>query len=213
VMFGAASRLLARDPTLHMLLPLAEARYQAAVEKYLLGGGLMGRVRIVAGDSHAVMRASDLILAASGTATLEAALLGVPTVILYRTSRLTYAVVRACIRLGLIESDTVGLPNLILGRRAVPELIQFRATGERIAREAWSILADARRAETIRRDLREAAARVSGRGSLEQVARVVIEQARAKTSLEPVSVGSSAVSLRDSSSRIPERDERATEAT
>ena len=91
-------------------------------------------------DSHTVMRSADLILVASGTASLEAALLGTPMVIVYKVSTITHLVVRAAIALGLIESYTVGLPNLVLRRRVVPEALQTRATSAIVADEAWGLL-------------------------------------------------------------------------
>src|SRR5256886_17165993 len=77
------------------------------------------------------MRAADLLLVASGTATLEAALLGTPMVVCYRVSRLTEVMVRTLMRVPWIS-----LPNLALGRAVVPELYQAAATGERLGREA-----------------------------------------------------------------------------
>src|SRR5208337_2670613 len=115
------------------------------------------------------MRASDLVLLASGTASLEAALLGVPMVILYAVSPLTMGVLRSVIRLGLIESDTVGLPNLLLGRKVVSELRQSRATTPTLVAEAWSLLADDTRREAMSRALGEVSARITGVGSLDRV--------------------------------------------
>ena len=65
-----------------------------------------------------LVAAADLVLLASGTATLETALLGTPMVVSYRLSALTFAIVRMLVRV-----DHIAMPNLILGRRAVPELI------------------------------------------------------------------------------------------
>ncbi len=79
------------------------------------------------GESRDAMAASDVVLLASGTATLEAMLLKRPMVITYRTRRLTWMVGRA-----MLHVDHVGLPNLLAGRRLVPELLQDDATPERL---------------------------------------------------------------------------------
>ena len=80
--------------------------FRGAIEREAAALGLTG-VLTLGRDSHAAMRASDLLLLASGTASLEAALIGVPMVIAYRVSKLTIGVVRSAIALGLMDSETV----------------------------------------------------------------------------------------------------------
>jgi lipid-A-disaccharide synthase len=92
-------------------------------------------VQIVRGDTYAVMRAADLLLVNSGTATLEAALLGTPTVVCYRMSRLSEAWVRLLVRV-----PWIALPNITLGRRVVPELYQRAFTAEAVAAAALALL-------------------------------------------------------------------------
>src|SRR5207237_2095543 len=100
-------------------------------------------------DSHALMRASDLLLLASGTATLEAALIGTPMIAIYRVSGLTIGIVRTAIRLGLMDSETLALPNLLLGQMVIPEIRQEELSAERVAEEAAVLLHHpARRAAT-----------------------------------------------------------------
>lgn len=77
-----------------------------------------------------------IALSASGTATVECAVLGVPPIIVYRTDVLTYAVARR-----LVKVRQIGLPNLVLGRAAFPELVQAAVKGERIADAARDVLA------------------------------------------------------------------------
>ena len=118
VLLDAASRLADRDPALRFVAANAvgTSRLPEAVARHAIAG----RTHVSA-DSHAVIRSADLVLIASGTASLEAALLGVPMVIVYKLSTITNLVVRAAIRLGLIEAYVVGLPNLLLRRTVVPE--------------------------------------------------------------------------------------------
>jgi lipid-A-disaccharide synthase len=89
---------------------------------------------LVSDDRYDAVAAADLALVASGTATLETALLGVPMVIVYRMNPLSYALARR-----LSDLNQIGMPNLIAARPVVPELVQERCRGEVIAAEprAW----------------------------------------------------------------------------
>ena len=85
-------------------------------------------VSVVYDDSRRVMYESDLIITASGTATLEAGIIARPMVIIYKTGFVTYQIARRVVKL-----DAIGLVNLVLGEKVVPELIQDRATPQKIA--------------------------------------------------------------------------------
>jgi len=97
-------------------------------------------------DPVAVMGGSRVALVASGTATLQTALMGTPLVVVYRVNALNYALARRVIKI-----DCIGLVNVALGERVAPELIQGDATPERIAEEAGRLLSD----ERLRRGMRE----------------------------------------------------------
>jgi lipid-A-disaccharide synthase len=103
---------------------------------------------LVCGETYDLVAAADLVLLASGSATLETALLERPMVIMYRLSPVSYGLARMLVRVPFI-----GMPNLILGKAAVPELIQADVTPERVAAEARAILDDPARAAQIRADL------------------------------------------------------------
>jgi lipid-A-disaccharide synthase len=103
---------------------------------------------LVHDETYDLVAAADVVLLASGSATLETALLERPMVIMYRLSPLSYALARLLVRVPFI-----GMPNLILGKAAVPELIQGDVTPERVALEARRILEDPARAAAIRADL------------------------------------------------------------
>jgi len=127
---------------------------------------------VVAGATDNVLASSDVVITASGTATVQAALHERPMVVVYRVSPLTY-------RLGkpFLTVDTYAMPNLVAGRRIVPELIQDDCTPERIAGEAVALLTDTDRHLRTRAALREVRERLGGPGASERAADAILEVA------------------------------------
>jgi lipid-A-disaccharide synthase len=144
---AGAAEILARDfEGAQFVLPLADT-----VDPALVDGILRGRpvaVTVVPGQMYDAVGLADAAMVASGTATLETALLGTPMVIAYRISPLTAAVGRRVIRV-----EHIGLVNLIAGKRLAPELVQEEATGPRLAAEIRAILASRENRDTIRTEL------------------------------------------------------------
>ncbi|MBT3266919.1 lipid-A-disaccharide synthase [Candidatus Poribacteria bacterium] len=127
---------------------------------------------VVTGRTYEAIRASDAVLAASGTVTLECAIVGTPMVIAYRLSSLTYAVVRRLVRV-----DHSGLPNLLVGRRACPEYYQSEVTGRVLASAATELLvSDAARAAQTQA-FAEMRAKLGSPGAMSRAATAVIETA------------------------------------
>jgi lipid-A-disaccharide synthase len=129
---------------------------------------------LVEGDAYNLIAAADLVLTASGTATLEVALLERPMVIMYRTSPLTYAAARA-----LVDVPWIGMPNLIAGRSIVPELIQGRACAAEITREADAVLSDPARARAMEAALAAVRASLGSGGAAERAAALALDLMRA----------------------------------
>ncbi|RKY62916.1 MAG: lipid-A-disaccharide synthase, partial [Candidatus Latescibacterota bacterium] len=128
------------------------------------------RLPVVRNRTYEVMAASDVLLVASGTATLEAAILGTPMVVAYRTSWPSYLLARR-----LVKVPHIALPNLIAGRPMVPELIQRVASPEHIAREALAILKDRERQEKMRMELQAVRERLGSPGASRRAARLLVE--------------------------------------
>jgi len=124
---------------------------------------------VVHGETWDLVSAADLVLLSSGTATLETALLERPMVIMYRLSPLSYRLARLLVRVPFI-----GMPNLILGKAAVPELIQDDVTPERIAGEARRILDDPARAAAIRADLARVRSLLGEPGAARRAAEIAL---------------------------------------
>jgi len=129
-------------------------------------------VAIVEGKTDDVLAASDIVITASGTATVQAALHGKPMVVVYRVSPLTY-------RLGkpFVKLDTYAMVNLVAGRRIVPELIQMDFTAERVAHEAIPLLTDADRHARTRDALRDVCQRLGTPGASGRAADAILEVA------------------------------------
>jgi lipid-A-disaccharide synthase len=176
LLLDAARRLLSRRGDLRFLLPVAEPLYADRISRAIEARGLSEKVRPVTGSQDA-MRAADLLLTASGTATLEAALLGVPMVVVYKVSAVTQTVVRTAIRLGLMESDTCALPNLVLGFPAVPELKQKDLDARSVESAAWELIVDEGRRDAMRQALLGVNERLTSQGTIGQVCSLVLARA------------------------------------
>ncbi|KAB2963060.1 MAG: lipid-A-disaccharide synthase, partial [Thermoanaerobaculia bacterium] len=144
VLLDAAGRIGAELPV-EIALVEAPGLAPGLIDRHLRGAGI--DVRRVTERRFEEVADSHLALCASGTATLEIGLLGTPMIVCYRLSAWTYALARALVRV-----PHVSLVNLVLGRRAVPELIQRDATPEGIAREAVALLGRRGAVESMRAD-------------------------------------------------------------
>jgi lipid-A-disaccharide synthase len=174
-MLEATRRLAAVDPRRRFLIGAAPTVDRAQLAALLAAAGESAgpRVEIVEGRTHEVMAASDVVLIASGTATLEAALLGAPMVVCYRVSRLTETAARMLARVPWIS-----LPNIVAGRQAVPEILQDDVTGQRLASEALHLLENAAAATAQRAAFKEIRGRLGEPGVGPRAARAVLETAR-----------------------------------
>lgn len=129
--FEAAWRVFESMPTLHVLVPAANKRCRALLEAQLARAALPAlQTHVLDGQARVALAAADVVLLASGTATLEAMLSKRPMVVGYRISPLTYRIVRA---LGLIKVDRYALPNVLAGKDLAPELIQENCTPDQLA--------------------------------------------------------------------------------
>jgi lipid-A-disaccharide synthase len=152
---GAAERLQAQRPDLQFLLARAPGLDDALFDRPLAGTP----VRLIPGRSHDVAGSAAVALVASGTATIETALLATPMVVVYRLSPLTYLLGRP-----FVSVPHYAMPNLVAGRRVVPEIIQWDFTPERVARETLALL-EGHRATEMRRDLAEVRERLGRPGA------------------------------------------------
>lgn len=127
-------------------------------------------ITVVEGQTYAAIRAADLVIVASGTATLETAIMGKPMVIIYRVSPLSYWVGKA-----MVKVNWVGLVNIVAGKGVVPELLQGEAKGRQIADAALKILDDEIYRREIIGELAEVTRKLGTRGASQRVAKIALD--------------------------------------
>ena len=169
----ACRRLLERRPDVAFIAPMASAALRERFEAMLAAGGVAAHFRLVNGNAHDAMRAADVVLLASGTAALEAALLGRPIVAAYRLAPLTYALARS---LKLVKVRHFTLPNLLTGEPMVPEFLQGRANPEALSESLDALLGAPERREEIVREFAKLRDRLA-RGADHLAAQAVLELA------------------------------------
>lgn len=130
VFLAAVPKIATGQPALRVVIPAANAQCRAAIEELLGEVETNAPIRVVDGQAERAMVAGDVVLLASGTATLEAMLAKRPMVVAYRVAGLTYAIVKG---LGLLKTERYSLPNALAGEAVVPELMQHDCTADKIA--------------------------------------------------------------------------------
>jgi lipid-A-disaccharide synthase len=176
IVLDAAALLAAEDSRLRFVLALAEPDLRAPLARALEQRGLFERT-VLCTDAHDALRAADLAVQVSGTASLEAALIGTPCVVVYRVSSFTRAVVRLACWTRLMDGETIALPNLVAGQPAVPELRQSRARPELVADAARPLLADPSRRAAMRGAFAEVRRRLERGRTVDRVAAEVLAAA------------------------------------
>jgi lipid-A-disaccharide synthase len=164
-----AARGLAAKHGLTPVIALAPT-LESSLLGEVAGANALEDVQIIQDDTYSIVAASDLALVASGTATLETALLGCPMVIAYKMSPVTYALARMLVR----GVDFIGMPNILAGRGIVPELIQGEVTPANLVLAAEPMLAEPLHSQ-IAAELRSLRASLGASGAAERVAAMAVE--------------------------------------
>lgn len=184
--FGAARLLQHRDPSLQFAIPLASDDLRAELEAWVRNSGLHSAV-IYKPESYAVLSRAKVVLQCSGTATVEAGLLGIPSVIVYRCRPLYYAVGRR-----LMQVKFIGMVNILLDQEVQPEFFQKNVNAAHLADEVWSLLTNETRRRYIQSRLAGLPDKLGPTGVMERAARAtleLLEQPGAQPRLRAVSVG------------------------
>ena len=168
VMLGAAEIIKEKIKSVQFVLPLADTLDVAFVSQIIAEYPVA--VRLISSEVYDVIGCTDIAMVASGTATLETALMETPMIIIYRVSVPSYYIGKM-----VIDVDHIGLVNIIAGKTVVPELIQFEATPEKIAAAVMDILATKERIESIKAELKEIRNMLGSHGAAERVARLAYD--------------------------------------
>ncbi len=169
-LLGAARQLSREMPGVMFVLPRASTIGAALVDPAVALARAAGvDVRVVDGRAPDVVAAADTAVVASGTATLEAALVGTPLVVIYRTTWLTALIVRFVLRIRFVSP-----PNILMGRRLVAELLQWGCTPARIASEVRRLWEPQAR-DAMQKDLGALRTLLGAPGAAQRVAVAVLE--------------------------------------
>ncbi len=171
-MLDAAHRVRRAVPAVQFVVPLAPGLAEDVkrlVHGQVLASGLTP-VKIVEDQAYAAMAASDGVLLASGTVTLEAAILGVPMVVTYKVSSLSHMVGQY-----LIKVPFISLVNLVAGRQVVPEILQEAVSGKSLARELVPLLTDESRRQCMLDGLSEVRRKLGRPGAASRAAALAVE--------------------------------------
>ena len=171
VMLEAAANIAKVYPNAQWILPLAPGISRDLIAKCQaeLSNIEVPPVKIVEHLTYPVMRASTLLLVTSGTATLEAACIGTPMIILFRTSSFNWRIIRS-----LSPLNRSGLPNLIAGHDIVPELLQTDLTPKALTELALNFLENPEKRETQQQALQAVYAQLGTSGAAERTAELVL---------------------------------------
>jgi lipid-A-disaccharide synthase len=173
VILESLPRIRARLPHVQFLVAAAPNLPEESFQPFKSAGPA---IRVVQGQTDNVLAASDAVITASGTATVQAALHERPMVVVYRLSPLTY-------RLGLpfVKVNTYAMPNLVAGERVVPELIQSGFTATRTADETIALLTDSALNARTRAALRTVRERLGAPGASRRAAEAILDVAARST--------------------------------
>jgi lipid-A-disaccharide synthase len=155
------------QPHFQLILPLAGTFTREELATQL---NSITNLHLIERDTYNAVAAADLAVVASGTATLETALIGTPLIVVYRASQLNWRIFRP-----LINVPFVGMPNLIAGREIAPELLQDDLNPERLSKEIISFLSDPSRLTQARKDLAEVRAKLGEANASERAAQQILD--------------------------------------
>lgn len=171
-MADAIERIRIEFPTVEVILPVAPSLSMPKIRRRLAerAGKSGAPIRLVAGDAPQVLACADFSIVASGTATLEAAIVGTPMVVVYKVALLTELIARL-----LVKIRIVGLVNIIAGRRVAPELLQSDATPEKIAAVVLDHLRNPMKMEEQKKALEEVRQKLGLPGAARRAAASILK--------------------------------------
>lgn len=168
-MLRTAERLQKEDKKYQFVIPLARNVDQDRVASMAADYELI--IKLVKGRNYEVMSIADLLITASGTATLEAAIIGTPMIIVYKVSPTTYRLVKK-----FVKPEYIGMPNIIAGKEVLPELLQERACAEEIYATTRSLLQKPYQLNNMRMELKYIREKLGTPGGVRKTAELVLKK-------------------------------------
>lgn len=167
VMIKASAILKREIPSAQFILPVAPTFSVREIEMEM--GDSYSHIRAIQGDASEVMAVCDILMVASGTATLQAAIIGIPMVIVYKVAPLTYWIGKQLLRIKMI-----GLVNIISGEKFIPELIQEEANPENIAGNILTLYQDKEKYSGMKKKLSLIKGKLTDRKASEGAANAIL---------------------------------------
>ena len=183
-MLATLRELRRKYPRLQALLLVSAPDWKPLLRAQVAASGLDGVV-LVEGSRYDLLSQCSLAITKSGTSTLELALLGVPHLVVYKIGVLSYRLAKL-----FASTSLIAMPNILLGKKVVPEFTQSRVTVENLTREALALLDDPQRAESMRAELSSVRLRLGDPGAAERAAQLILDQIGAEGKQEEASVAS-----------------------
>ncbi len=168
VMVQAGEKIRDELGSCQFLLPVADS-IDPDLIRQRLGTNPLG-IQLVEGEPYDVMNSCDMLIIASGSATLEAGILGCPMVIIYKLNPLTYLLAQL-----LVDAPLVGLVNIVAEEEVVPELIQDKVTAENISNEVLAVLRVSEKEQAVRERLLEIRKTLGEPGVMKVVAKRIAD--------------------------------------
>ena len=166
-MVEAISSISQQINPVQFIIPVAPGLDWGEVQN--LVGSKRENIRVVENNIYDVMRISDVVIVASGTATIEAAIMGAPMIVVYRVSPFTYLLGKM-----LIKVKNIGMVNIIAGKTVVPELIQKDVTPEKITSTVVQILNNPSKQEEMKKELSSVKEKIGNPGASFRAAQIII---------------------------------------
>ncbi len=173
VMLEAAEKLSEKYTDLQFILPQADSISDELLQEYLETSALA--IKVIKGQPYNVIQCCDAVMTASGTASLEVALLSVPMVIVYKLSTITYWLGKM-----LVKTPFIGLPNIVAGKGIVKELIQQQVSAEALFTEIERILLDQQYRQQMLDDLENVREKLGQGGGSKNMADLAIQMLKNK---------------------------------
>ncbi len=170
-MLDSARKIIERRSDVKFYLPVADGVDRENLTRAIVKSGV--EVRLVGDHRYDLMSIADCAAAASGTVILEAALLGMPCVVLYKMAALNYWVAKR-----FVHIDNFSLPNILLGKKIQPELLQDAVEPDRISTELLRLLRGSEHRARVVEELKAACDRLGGSGAAHRTARLIINAAK-----------------------------------